>query len=90
MSSCHLDYKQSPPDSVASDAAPNEDRAGVSRCSEGDHEGHIREVLKNNKAQECTLLKSCACRKEEFQPYCNYRWKTNIQDRSGYVVDICT
>jgi hypothetical protein len=24
--------------------APNGDRAGVSRCSEGDHAGHIREV----------------------------------------------
>ncbi len=24
--------------------APNGDRAGVSRCSKGDHEGHIREV----------------------------------------------
>jgi hypothetical protein len=48
--------------------------------------------LKKKEAQVCTLLKSCAFRKEEFQPYCQpcckYRWKTNIQDHSGYVVDI--
>ncbi len=48
--------------------------------------------LKKNVAQVCTLLKSCAYHKEEFklycQPYYKYRWKTNIQDHSGYVVDI--
>ncbi len=38
-------YKQPPLDGVASDAGPqNGDRARASRCSEGDHEGHIREV----------------------------------------------
>jgi hypothetical protein len=43
--------------------------------------------LKKNEAQVCTLLKSCAYCKEEFQPYCHpyckYRRKTNIQDHSG-------
>ncbi len=36
--------------------------------------------LKKNEAQVCTLLKTCAYRKEEFQPYCKYHWKTNIWD----------
>jgi hypothetical protein len=43
--------------------------------------------LKKNEAQVCTLLKLCVYRKKEFQlycqPYCKYRWKTNIQDHSG-------
>ncbi len=63
--------------------APNGDRAGVSWCSEGEHDGNFARCLKKNEAQVCTLLKSCAFRKEEFksycQPYCKYSWKTNIQ-----------
>ncbi len=43
-------------------------------------------------AQVCTFLILCAYRKEEFQLYCQpygkYRWKTNIQNHSGYVVSI--
>jgi hypothetical protein len=63
VSSCHKDYKQPPPDNVP----PNGDRAGVSKCSEGDHEGHIREVPQEEHSQLCTLLKLCAHYKEEFQ-----------------------
>jgi hypothetical protein len=44
--------------------------------------------LKKNKAQVCTMLKSRAHLKEEFQPYCKYCWKTNIQNHSGYVIDV--
>jgi hypothetical protein len=29
---------------------PKGDRAGVSRCSEGDHEGHIREVTQEERS----------------------------------------
>jgi hypothetical protein len=29
---------------------PNGDRAGVSRCSEGDHEGHIRKVPQEDRS----------------------------------------
>ncbi len=63
--------------------APNGDRAGVSWCSEGEHDGNFARCLKKSEAQVCTLLKSCAFCKEEFQsycqPYCKYSWKTNIQ-----------
>ncbi len=36
--------------------APNGDRAGVSRCSEGDHAGHIREVPREEHSPSMYML----------------------------------
>jgi hypothetical protein len=48
-------------------APPNEDRAGASRCSEGDHEGHIREVPQEEHSPSMYIAHiMCKC-KEEFQ-----------------------
>jgi hypothetical protein len=71
--------------------APNGDKARVSRCSEGDHEGHLREVPQEERSPSMYIVfKSCTFRKEEFQSYyqlqCKYYWKTNIQGHSGCVM----
>jgi hypothetical protein len=58
----------------------NGDRAGVSRCSEGDHEGRIREVPQEERSPSMYIAQNVHCRKEEFQLYYKYCWKTNIQD----------
>jgi hypothetical protein len=50
---------------VALDQAPNGDRAGVSRCSEGDHAGHVREVPQEEYSPSMYITQSCANRKEE-------------------------
>ncbi len=47
--------------------APNGDRAGVSRCSEGDHAGHIREVPQEEYSPGMYIVLSRANRKEESQ-----------------------
>jgi hypothetical protein len=73
--------KQPPPDGVASDAGPKWGKAGVSRCSEGDHEGIFTRCLKKNGSQVCTLLKSCAFRKEEFQSYCQPYRKISLENQ---------
>ncbi len=46
---------------------PSGDRAGASRCSEGDHEGHIREVPQEEHSPSMYIAQiMCTC-KEEFQ-----------------------
>ncbi len=47
--------------------APNGDRSGVSRCSEGDHAGHIREVPQEEHSPSMYIVWSRANRKEESQ-----------------------
>ncbi len=47
--------------------APNGDRAGVSRCSEGDHAGLIREVSQEEHSPSMYNAQSCVNGKEEFQ-----------------------
>ncbi len=47
--------------------APNGDRSGVSRCSEGDHAGHIREVPQEEYSPSMYIAQLCTDRKEEFQ-----------------------
>jgi hypothetical protein len=47
--------------------APNRDRAGVSRCSEGDHAGHIREVPQEELHPSVYIVQSRVDRKEESQ-----------------------
>jgi hypothetical protein len=46
---------------------PNGDRAGVSRCSEGNHAGHIREVPQEEYSPSMYIVRSRANRKEESQ-----------------------
>ncbi len=60
-------------------AARNGDRAGVSRCSEGDHEGHTREVVQEERSPSMSYITQYVCI-GEFQPYYEHCWKTNIQD----------
>ncbi len=67
MTSCHWGYKQPPPDGVASDTGPNGDRAGVSRCSEGDHAGCIREVPQEEYSPSTYIACSRANCKNESQ-----------------------
>jgi serine protease inhibitor len=47
--------------------APNGDRAGVSRCLEGDHAGHIREVPQEENSLIMYIIGSRDNRKEESQ-----------------------
>jgi hypothetical protein len=47
--------------------APNGDRAGVGRCSEGDHAGHICEVPQEEYSPSMYIAQSRANRKEESQ-----------------------
>ncbi len=47
--------------------APNGDKAGVSRCSEGNHAGHIHEVPQKEYSPSMYIAQSCANCKEEFQ-----------------------
>ncbi len=57
---------------MASDVGPpNGDRAGVSRCSEGDHAGHIRKVPQEEYSPSMYIAQSCTDRKEEFQLIAN-------------------
>jgi hypothetical protein len=60
--------KQPPPNGVASDAGPpNGDRAGVSRCSEGYHEGRIREVPQEERSPSMYIaLNVCIVVKRNF------------------------
>jgi hypothetical protein len=65
--------------------APNGDRARVSRCSEGDHAGHIREVPQEEHSPSMYIVQSCANRKEEFQltdHILQVLLQTNIQEIS--------
>jgi hypothetical protein len=72
--------------------APNGDRAGVSRCSEGDNAGHIREVPQEEYSPSMYIAQSRANHKEESQLIGSYIANTakniNIQDVAMVTVQV--
>jgi hypothetical protein len=73
---------------MASNTAPRKgDRARVSRCSEGDHEGRTNEVPQEERSTSMYITRNvCIIVKRNFNLIYKHCWKTNIQ---AYVVDVC-
>jgi hypothetical protein len=73
--------------------APNGDRAGVIRCSEGDHAGHIREVPQEEYSPSMYIAQSGANHEEESLLIDHILQvllrKLQSKRHNGYTANVC-
>jgi hypothetical protein len=73
--------------------APNGDRAGVSRCSEGDHEGHIREVPQEERSPSMYIAQIVYILLRGIQLITNFiasiAGKLTSENHIGYIAKLC-
>jgi hypothetical protein len=72
--------------------ATNGDKAGVSRCSEGDHEGRICEMPQEYHSPSMyiaqivyTLWRGI----QQLSTYCKNCWRSTSQSHSSYIANLC-
>jgi hypothetical protein len=77
---------------MASDTGPpNRDRAGVSRCSERDHEGHISEVPQEERSPSRYIAQNvCIIVKRNFNLIASIAGKPTSEIYIDYVIDVYT